>query len=436
MSIRTSVLYGVSILRNRRHGSGLGRQTRWAIIGIALSLVPLVIVLQVADGMIQGITSRYIETKTYHLQIYPFIPVDGALVEKALASVKGTAGVKEAFLERQGLGIAQAGGSKTGTTIRAISPELFAHDEGFRTYMQVLRGSFDLSSPDHALLGSGIAEKLGVSVDDTVKVMTARTAPNGKLIPKISTFRVKGIFSSGYKELDSLWMYIPFETGRRIFDESTSRQFIGVKILQPFKQADRVGMAVANSLGRGWSVFTWFELEKAQYKSFQTTKNLLMFIMVLIVCVAAVNISSSLVMLVIEKRQEIAILKSIGASPRDISRAFIFTGFLTGTGGTVIGIAIGLLASININEIIHGIEACLNGFNTILRFFVSPFVKTTGSYIQVLNTSFYLDTIPIDIDMFEIAAVAMGTILISTLASFFPARGAGRIRPLEVLRKY
>jgi len=190
-------------------------------------------------------------------------------------------------------------------------------------------------------------------------------------------------------------------------------------------------------LAPDFRIYSWFELERAQYMSFTTTRYLLMFIMTLILCVASVIISSTLVMLQIEKREEIAILKSLGMSPGEVSRVFLGLGFVIGCIGTFLGMSAGLAVSVSINEIISFIEYALNLFasagRSLFSFAAGP---TTAEPIRLFNPQFYLEYIPIRIDFMETALTACFSLFVTFLASYIPSRGAGGTKPLEVLRKH
>jgi lipoprotein-releasing system permease protein len=183
-------------------------------------------------------------------------------------------------------------------------------------------------------------------------------------------------------------------------------------------------------------VYGWYQLEKASYKSFQTTRALLLFIMALIVAVAAVNVSSSLVMVVLEKTPEIAMLKAMGAGPRGIGVGFTITALVTGLAGAVLGLGLGALAAANINALLAGMEKVLNlaaraGFGLLSP--VLPLPRPPD--VRLFNSEFYLEEIPITLSFPELALIAAGTMLLAVLAAWLPARRAGAIRPLEVLRR-
>jgi lipoprotein-releasing system permease protein len=126
----------------------------------------------------------------------------------------------------------------------------------------------------------------------------------------------------------------------------------------------------------------------------------------------------------------------MGADPRDIVRTFVFTGLGLGIAGVSLGLLLGLAVAVNINAILGGAEVLVNWLVFAARWLAAPFVSMQGATpVRVFNTEFYLETIPIRIQVVEIAAVAAASLLLSVLAAFFPARAAARIKPLEVLRK-
>jgi lipoprotein-releasing system permease protein len=434
MKIRASLF-----LASRYLFSPLGgpvRRIRGAVLAVSLSLIPLIVVLEISEGMIQGITARYLELGTYHLQAVSFDDIRNDELDEILNRILSRPGVSLAVSERQGLGLAYSRTGRTGATIRAVPETLWMQDEGMRRYLKVLEGSFDLFTPDSAVLGSELAGRLGVKVGDSVKILTTRGFSGDSFIPRVSTFIVRGIVSTGYQELDKLWVYIPLERGNRILSRETSRSILGIKVENPFGDLGPLVESLYSGLPPGFRIYTWYEIERAQFMSFRTTKYLLLFIMALIICVASVNISSALVMLQIEKRDELAILKSLGLGPGDIYLIFQCVGFVVGCLGTFLGTAGGLGISLYINEIIVLVETGLNAAADIAGIFLNPFGTASGEPIRIFNPQFYLEYIPITIHPGEILGAACFSLFISLLSSYLPSRAAAGIRPIEVLRKH
>jgi lipoprotein-releasing system permease protein len=396
---------------------------RGAATGIALSLVPIIVTLIVADGMIWGITDRYLELGTGHIQVYNFRNTSKLdAVAPLIGAIEGVRGV---WAEQHGLGVLVGKQGKTGASIRALEPS-FWEDPGSRAYLLTVAGEARIASEEDLLLGEALARSLKADIGDTVRLMTVRLDAAGRTIPRMSPFRVRGIISSGYRELDALWCIISYEAGKRILSPDLSSTYLMVKVQDPYRKADAMAPFLNDLLGREYRVYTWKELQQAQYRSYESTRQLLLFIMALIVLVAAVNVSSATSMLVIERQRDIAVLKSAGASPAATSGIFLWGSLLTGLTGGSIGIGLGLLLGANINGIIHGLEGILSVFSQV--FHKEP--------VKILDPGYYLESIPIIIDWTAVALIGVFTVLSSIFASWIPARRAGKLRPLEILRKY
>jgi lipoprotein-releasing system permease protein len=399
-----------------------GRYLRGAAAGIALSLIPIVVTLIVADGMIRGITDRYLELGTGHLQIFNYN--EPRRLDDALAEVNKFEGLRGAWTEAHGLGILVGSRSSRGATIRAVEKS-FWDDEGSLQYLETIAGEARLDSGREVLLGEELARSIGAEAGGSVRIMTIRTSQEGRFIPRLSLFTVRGIVSSGYRELDALWCIMTLEEGERIFPESTSSHLI-VKIDDPYNGADAAASELYQRLGQGYGIYTWKSLQRSQYNSYESTRQILLFIMALIVLVAAVNVSSATSMLAIERRRDIAVLKAGGAKASFTSGIFLWSAFLTGLTGSIIGLGAGLTIGINVNIFFQGLEIVLSFFTALFN----------GEPVRILNSGYYLEKIPIIISFPAILTIGFFTVLCSVLASWIPARRAGKLKPIEILRKY
>jgi len=400
-----------------------GRYLRGAATGIAVSLVPIIITLIVADGMIRGIMDRYLELGTGHLQVFSFIDYEGFddMSEKIL-DINGVRGV---WSEKRGMGVLVGKNGKTGVNIRAVEPS-FWEEQGSYEYLDIIAGSARLSTEREMMLGENIASSIGAGVGDTVRLMTIRVSSDGRNIPRITPFTVTGIVSSGYHELDALWCIITEEGGQRILSAENTSSSLIVKINDPYTKADEMSWSVYSKIGAGYSVYTWKDLMRSQYSSYESTRQMLLFIMALIVIVAAVNVSSATSMLALERQRDIAVLKVTGASINGVTRVFLWGSFLTGLLGAVTGIALGLLLGYNINNIIRSMEKLLSFFSGL----------GGGGAVKILDPGFYLQTIPIIIDWSAVIIIGCFTVLCSVIASCIPAYRAGKLKPMDLLRKY
>jgi len=398
-----------------------GRYLRGAAAGIAVSLVPIIVTLIVADGMIRGITDRYLELGTGHLQVFEMYSSEKK--EDVIEIIKAYDGVKGVWPEMRSTGVLAGKGGKTGVTVRAIEPS-FWMDLGSARFLKIIDGVQKPETDRDILLGETLATNTGAKVGDTVRLMTIRNT-QGRQLPVTTPFVVRGIVSCGYNELDALWCIISFEGGKRVLSAEQSSSSLIVKIEDPYKKADDFSWLLYEDLGSGYSVYTWKEILRSQYSSYESTRQLLLFIMALIVIVAAINVSSSTSMLVLERNRDIAILKVSGADIRGVTSIFLWGGFLTGFTGAVAGISIGLLIGVNINSLIRGLEKVLSFFSGLFH----------GGEVKILDPGFYLETIPIIIDWNAVLLIGIFAVLCSVLASWIPARRAGKLKPMELLRK-
>ncbi|MCL2810032.1 MAG: ABC transporter permease [Treponema sp.] len=398
------------------------RYLRGAAAGIAVSLIPIIVTLIVADGMIKGITDRYLEFGTGHLQVFDLFSLDN--VEDTINEIKEIEGIRGVWLEQRGMGVLAGRNGRTGVTVRSIDPS-FWDDQNSALFLKVIAGVHKPQTDRDVVLGETLAENIGANVGDTVRLMTVRTNDEGRMLPRMTSFTVSGIISCGYNELDALWCITTYEGGNRILSSDQASSSYIIKIDDPYKKADFFAWELFKRLGSGFTVYTWKDLLRSQYSSYETTRQLLLFIMALIVIVAAVNVSSATSMLVLERKRDIAVLKISGASVNGVTGVFIYSSFLTGLVGSFIGITLGLLIGCNINILIRSLEKLLSFFSNLFN----------GSQIKILDPGFYLETIPIIVDWNAVFLIGLFAVLCSVLASIIPAYKAGKLKPMELLRK-
>ena len=438
--------------RESSRGRSRLRRVRGGVLGIAFSLIPLVVVFVVANGMISGITMRFIETGTYHLQLVARGRENGESKSAVIQDLLRLDDVLHAFPEVQGLGLLAGKRGHNGVQIRGVDPEIYERDANFARYLDIIEGDFDLSGERNVLVGENLASLLEVTIGDEVRLVTAQTQRSERIIPRVSRFTVTGIVSSGYRELDALWVFMREDDARRIIPPNEAREFIGIKVANPFLldsevqelqfiQSDQKG-GEYNSLineirsiaENEWRLLTWFNLEQSQYMSFITTRNLLLFIMVLIVLVAAVNISSAMIMLILEKQEEIAILKAMGIRNRQVLAVFLICGGITGGLGTIMGLSLGALAAYNVNGIIAALEFIVNAFGYLRTSVITP--GELYIPIELFNPDFYLNKIPVHLRFSDLGIMALITLLLSVIMSYLPARRAVRLHPLALLHRH
>ena len=434
MSIKQTLFLAYKFLTSSNSDKALFRHIKGSIIGIALSLVPLVVVLEVTDGMISGITRRYIELGSYHFQARTS-RVSNIDYNKVVNDIKEINDVENAFFYIQETCLVYTVSGRLGVSIRGLPENIYEEDKMLREYLVFTDGEFILDN-ESILLSSTIAEKINAKVGDEVKILTAYTPPGRPVILRPARFILKGIFTTGYRELDEISAYIQYNRAYSIFRDMNP-PFIGIKVKDPYKNIDGTAAIIRNAISPGFFVHSWYRLNFTLYKSLEVTKKLLLFIMILILCVASINISSTMIMMVLSMRKEIAILKSIGFSQKNIAFTFLLTGFGIGVVGSFIGMFAGIFMSIHINIIIQFVEKIINVF-LFAGYYLINILKHTDymvSAFSIMSSGYYLEEIPVMLDYKELVLVFCVSLLLSVAASFLPAYRAGSIRPIEILQK-
>ncbi len=442
MTIKSSFLFAKRLVFPR---SSIKSSARKSVLGamfcIGISLIPLVVVISVSDGMIGGMTKRIIGLSSGDLQVFVARTSE---YSESCENLNGFAnlfrkvsGVTGVFPQIEGDALAAGKNYRTGARIRAVEPEIFSENKSFSELFNIVSGSLDKFSAEknYAVIGQKLSELLNLSPGDSFRIVTARQNSGGAISPKVSLLKVAAIVSSGYQELDSLWVFIPLEAGFSVIPSKSANFSVMIATDQTFSEELESIQEECNEIAYGSGlVYNWKELNESQFENFSSTKVLLIFIMFLIVLVAAVNISSAIVMLVMERRREIAILKSIGGTNRGIALSFIIAGVACGVCGIVIGIPVGILLAVNANGLVSFIEKIVN-LVAKLSFVAGGGSAETFSSIHLLNPEYYLTTIPVTVPVNEILLICAAVIVLSFIVSILPAVNAGKEKPLDIFRK-
>jgi lipoprotein-releasing system permease protein len=329
------------------------------------------------------------------------------------------------------------GQRSAGVTLRCVDPAGFASDEGLHRYLTVTGGSPGLAQPRTVLVSAALARSLGARTGDTV-LAVAGLAGDATVLPRVTRLVVSGVYETGYQELDKAVAYAALADAEAVLPQRGVRTLLDVKVADPFADLSAVAARVAETLGPDARVSSWRDLERSRLASFETTRWLLLLIMGLVAAVAAANVSSTVLMLVLERRQEIGILLGMGAHPAVLTRSFLFAGLAAAVAGTALGIAAGLLLAVNINGLIAVTDRMLNLAAGVVDLARSPFAPAgaaSGTHLTLFQSAYYLQSIPVRIRAVEVVAAASGTLLVACLAAYLPARKAGLLSPLEVVRR-
>lgn len=441
MTAASSLLFASRMIFPRAQKSSSARRAFvGAVVCIGVSLVPLIAVITVSDGLIDGMTERIIGLSSSHISAFAKKGAEEArTLENFLAwaeRIKNEEGVVAAYPEVDMTALAAGSASRAGVLVRAVETGIFEKNKSFKSFFKIVEGSRETftAGARTALVGQKTAERLGVHPGDSFRLVTASTSRAGSIIPKTAKFTVAAVVSSGYQELDNAWVFIPLETFFESVESSQARRFVLVETADAFSpNLALMQKKLSRSLRGSADVWRWDELNQSELENFSSTKIMLLFIMALIVLVASINISSSLVMLVMERKKETAILKCLGATSSGVSLSFLSTGMAAGCGGALIGVPLGLLCSVNINAILRFMENVVNAAVKIFHAALSG--NPQASRVTLMDPAYYLTEIPVHVPLPELFLTVALTLALSLAVSVAPALKAGKEKPLDTIRK-
>jgi lipoprotein-releasing system permease protein len=322
---------------------------------------------------------------------------------------------------------------RKGVRIRAVESGYFEWP-GLTQYLSATSGSFGLPDSSSILLPDSLYKEFGLSSGGEVRLLTAGTDPRGKNLTKISKLDCSGTYTTGYQELDRSFVLVDYDRGRKLSYGSTGVFLLGIRIQDPFSaELEEVRADLQRQFAGMANVYTWKEIHSVRIETFAMTKVILVIIMLLILMVAAVNISSNMIAMTSQRLPEIAILKSLGAGKHSVRDLFLAAGMISGAIGSFLGMAAGLFIALNVNPIIHGLESLLNFFRQVYNFL---FGGNGIPEIKIFYSSYYLEKIPVRFEAVELVLIVVFTVMLSLVSSWFPASRAAKLKPMDVLRKH
>jgi lipoprotein-releasing system permease protein len=413
VSSRFELLIGWRHLRASRGRGFVSFIASISMGGVALGVAVLIATLSVMNGFEQELRERI-------LSLMPHATISGfgeglndweAVAERARTNVEILASAP--YIEEQALLI--AAGETAGVAVTGVLP---AQERGVSELGEkISAGSFDSLEPGAyaIVLGSELAKKLKVQVGDRVVMATSQpvVTPAG-VMARMRGFKVVGTFASGMYEFDRNFAYIHLADAAKLFRMGNTVTGLRLKVDDIFG-APQVVRELAMSLGGGFYVNDWTRKNINFFRNIQLAKSLFFIILMMVVAVAAFNIVSTLVMVVKDKRSDIAILRTMGATPRSILAIFMTQGIGIGLIGTVLGILAGVLIAINLESMVHGLEALLN----------TEFLDA-----QVYNIS----DLPAHVSWPDVAKIAGAAFFLCLISTLYPSWRAARTQPAEALR--
>ena len=404
---------GLRYTRAKRRNHFISFISLMSMLGIALGVTALITVLSVMNGFETELRQRILGM-TSHATISGYGEALREWRELAELADRHPQVLGSApYIQREGMLI--HGQQVQGSVIRGVLPE--EEPKVSTVGEKMTQGSLDLLQDGeyHIILGVDLARILGVYLGDRVTLVTpSANVTIAGVLPRMRRFTVVGIFDVGMYEYDSAMAYIHLEDARRLY--RMEGQSTGLRLkLEDLFYAPRISRELANSLPGIYQVRDWTQYHANFFRAIQTEKTVMFIILLLIVAVAAFNIVSTMVMVVTDKTADIAILRTLGASPLSILGIFMVQGTVIGFVGTLLGLVGGVTLALNVETIVPAIEAM----------FGTQFLPADVYYISDLPSELHLS------DVVRITSLAF---LISVLATLYPAWRASRTQPAESLR--
>lgn len=405
---------GLRYLKAKRKQTFVSLITLISIAGVTVGVTALIVVIAVMNGFKEDLRDKILGV-TSHVVISRF---DGNIskYQEVRAKVEEVSGVNAAtpFIYTQVMISSRK--AISGAVLRGIEPKTASKVINLPKNMRA--GSLEeleaenkpegMRSTPGIILGNELARNIGASRGEPVTVISplGRLTPLGR-VPRSQTFRVAGIFDSGMYEYDSTIAYVSLWAAQRFLGIGDRVTGIEVRV-DDIYEADRVARAIGKALG-GYPYWSrdWMRMNKNLFSALKLEKIVMFIILTLIILVAAFNIVGTLIMVVIEKTRDIAILKSMGATRRSIMKIFLIEGAVIGLVGTLLGL-------------LGGYTLC-----TLLA---------TYKFIELPSDVYYISTLPVKMNPLDVALIALAAIVITLAASVYPAWQASRFDPAEAIR--
>lgn len=419
-NLRWELRVALRYLRSRRRERFVSLISLTAGLGVAIGVMTLCIVMAVMTGFEEDLRDRILGFNPHIVLLSHAGPVeDGAALAARAARQPGVAAATP-FIYSQAM--VTTSHAVSGAVVRGVDPAHLNDVVDIRAHMKegsaddlgrpasvrtVVDGEEATVEANRVILGFELARTLGVGVGDWVNLMSPQGAPSALgFVPRVKRFAVGGLFDSGMYEYDSTILYLALADAQRFLDMGDGVTGVEVRV-RDADAAHGIGGALEAELGYPYHARDWMAVNRNIFLAFRLEKFIQFLVLMLIVLVAAFNIAASLIMIVMEKRKDIAILKSMGATNGAIGAIFVFNGAVIGLVGTALGILGGFA-----------------GARLLERYPV----------IELPRDVFYTATVPVRIYPANFALVAAAAVLVCIAATIYPARQAARLAPVEVIR--
>jgi lipoprotein-releasing system permease protein len=406
--MRFETFLAIRYLKAKRKQAFISVITVISVVGVMMGVMALIVVLSVMNGFREDLMGKILGVNS-HLVVLSY---DGAFLDydrvaRDTSTVEGVVAATP-FIYSQVMVNSQ--GSVSGSVLRGIDTatagKVIAIDR------MIKRGSLQSLDTLHdglpaIIMGKELSRMLSVQPGDIVTVVS----PMGKLtpvgrVPQNRKFKITAIFDSGMYEYDATMVYVSLKEAQDFLGLDNRATGVEVKVTDVYK-ADQVGSAVSKKLGYPYWAKDWKQMNRSLVSALKLEKIAMFVILIMIVLVGALNIISTLVMVVMEKNKDVAILRAMGATRKNIMAVFMFQGVLVGVVGTLVGLASGL------------------GLCHLLAKY---------KFIELPSDVYYISTLPVRVEMLDVVLVIAAALVISFLATLYPSWHASRLNPVESLR--
>ena len=407
------LLVGLRYTRAKRRNHFISFISLTSMLGIALGVAALIVVLSVMNGFQKEVRARILGVVS-HVQI---TGADNRLADWQAVAREAAAHPQVAaaapFVNAQGMLV--LGASVRGAVVRGIVPQL--EQKVAEIGLHMTAGKLESLVPGEfgIVLGAELARALGARAGDKVTLIAPQglVTPAG-ILPRLKQFTLVGLFEVGMFEYDSGLALIHLEDAQKLYGMGESASGVRLKLHDLF-QSREVTRELITRLRGDLYLSDWTRSHANYFRAVQIEKTMMFIILLLIVAVAAFNIVSTLVMAVTDKQPDIAILRTLGASPGGIMKIFIVQGALIGVIGTLIGVAGGIALALNIDVVV-------------------PFVERLFNFQFLSREVYYITDLPSDLQSSDVVAIALVSLALSFFATLYPSWRAARVNPAEALR--
>jgi lipoprotein-releasing system permease protein len=405
-------LVAMRYLRARRREGFISVIAGFSLLGIGLGVATLIIVMSVMNGFREELLSRILGVGG-HIDVYgagaPLQRFDD--LADRLRQIKGVVSVIPVV---DGQVMASANNQASGAVVRGVRREDLANRAVIADNIKM--GSLNAFVGDNAvLIGTRMAQRLGLMVGDSITLIS----PKGNVtafgtVPRLRAYKIAGIFEVGMFEYDNSFIYMPMEAAQTFFQLTESVSMLEMTLNDPY-MVNSLRPEIGKVVGQGGRLLDWQQINSSFFTAIQVERNVMFLILTLIILVAAFNVISGMIMLVKDKGQDIAILRTMGATRGMIMRIFFLSGASVGVFGTLFGFVLGLLFCDNIESI---------------RQFIQHLTGTNLFSAEI----YFLSQLPAKVDPGEVATVVIMSLTLSVLATLYPSWRAARLDPVEALR--